>query len=35
MTTALVVLASIVAFVLLRHVKYEDDPEDAVAAPVG
>ena len=29
------VLASVVAFAVLRHVEYEDDPEGAVAAPVG
>lgn len=29
------VLASLVAFGILRHVRYEDDPEGAVAAPVG
>lgn len=29
------VLASVVAFAILRHVRYEDDPERAVAVPVG
>lgn len=32
---AVLVLASIVAFAVLRHVQYEDDPEGAVAVPMG
>jgi EmrB/QacA subfamily drug resistance transporter len=32
---AVLVLASVVAFAVLRHVEYEEDPEGAAAAPLG
>jgi hypothetical protein len=32
---AVLVLACVTGFVVLRHVHYEEDPEGAVAAPLG